>query len=83
MRKKKLKILDVLIGKQIREGRKAKNFTLVKLAGALGVTYQYVQQCEAGEIRLSAPRLLLISKALEIPPEYFLKEGKDYLISHQ
>ena len=79
--KQQLKTLNFMIGQQVRQARKGKELTLTDIARLLGVSYQYIHQCEAGEVMISAPRLLLISHILDVSPDFFFETGRAYLDS--
>jgi len=62
-----------LIGTRIRAERKAKGWTLKRLALAVGVSWQQVQRWEHQDT-IQAHRLLAIAKALDVPLSRFLGE---------
>ena len=59
------------IGQRIRERRKALSLNLTELAGMMGFSYQQMQKYEAGISHLSAGKLLMVSKILNVPPSFF------------
>jgi transcriptional regulator with XRE-family HTH domain len=56
---------DIRVGANLRKIRNARNVSQEKLAEALGVTFQQVQKYEKGSNRVSASRLVQITKALQ------------------
>ena len=58
---------DRAIGVQIRQRRILFGMTQEGLAKRLGVSHQQVQKYESGQNRVSAGRLLMISKVLDWP----------------
>src|SRR3954454_4648696 len=63
--------LDVLIGKRMRERRRALGLTMQEVAAALGVPYQQLHKYETGANRLSAGRLFLLAGALGVEVGHF------------
>ncbi|MGZ3377924.1 MAG: helix-turn-helix domain-containing protein [Phenylobacterium sp.] len=63
--------LDAHISNRLRLRRQQLNVTQESLAQACGLTAQQIQKCEAGEIRLSAARLWIISQAMSTPVSFF------------
>src|SRR3546814_12152734 len=49
----------------------------LKLAEALGLTFQQVQKYERGANRIGAGRLYELSRALDVPVSYFFEEISD------
>lgn len=58
---------DVVIGSNLFKIRKAKGISQDQLGKDIGVTFQQVQKYERGANRISASKLLEISKCLEVP----------------
>src|SRR5262245_19485010 len=58
--------IDILVGRNIRAQRIARNMSQTDLAGRLGVTFQQVQKYEQGRNRVGAGRLVRIADALEV-----------------
>lgn len=56
---------------KIRERRKLLGLSQTELADAAGVQFQQIQKYETGANRVSAPRLYLIARRLNVPIEYF------------
>jgi CheY-like chemotaxis protein/DNA-binding transcriptional regulator YiaG len=59
------------IGQRIRERRKLLRFSQTELAELMGFSYQQIQKYEAGTSHLTAGKLLLFAKVLNVPPNYF------------
>lgn len=66
--------LDQRIGERIRLRRTELGLTQDQLAAALGVSYQQIQKYENGANRISAARLWLIGRRLEVPVGWFFDE---------
>ncbi len=71
-------IVDVEIGRRVREARLAKDMTQTDLGDAIGITFQQIQKYEKGKNRISGSRLWMIAKVLDVPMLYFFDglEGK-------
>ena len=63
--------LDALVGKRMRERRRALGLTMQEVAAALGVPYQQLHKYETGANRLSAGRLFLLAEALGVEVAHF------------
>jgi len=61
------KSIDAVIGGKIRELRKTKGLSQMKLAGMVGVSYQQIQKYEKASGNISVERLEQISKAFKVP----------------
>jgi transcriptional regulator with XRE-family HTH domain len=59
------------IGQIIKEARKARNMTQMKLSELIGVSYQQVQKYEKGSDNISVERLKQIAKAINVPITLF------------
>lgn len=77
------KVIDELIGIQVKLIRKSQNMTQVSLAERLQVSYQQVQKYEQGRNRIAASTLLYIAASLDRPigdffilADAFLSESK-------
>ncbi len=62
---------DKIVNKRVKALRKIKNLTMTALAEAIGVTTQQLNKYENCTNRISAGRLILIAKVLEVPVNYF------------
>ncbi len=58
--------IDRYIGARIREQRLALNMSQEQLGRKLGVSFQQIQKYESGRNRVSAARLFVICKALNV-----------------
>jgi DNA-binding XRE family transcriptional regulator len=58
--------VDRYIGARMREQRLAIHMSQAQLGSELGVTFQQIQKYETGKNRVSAARLFMICKALEV-----------------
>lgn len=72
----------VLLGRKIKEARKAKKISQEKLAEILDIHVTYVSQLERGEKAPALDTLLRISKVLEVSPA-FLLELPEYRVSKE
>lgn len=59
------------IGQRIRERRKLLKLNQTELAELMGFSYQQMQKYETGASHVSAGKLLLFAKILNVPPSYF------------
>jgi CheY-like chemotaxis protein/DNA-binding XRE family transcriptional regulator len=59
------------IGQRIRERRKLLKLSQTELAELMGFSYQQMQKYETGVSHVSAGKLLLFAKILNVPPNYF------------
>ncbi|HEX2255155.1 MAG TPA: helix-turn-helix transcriptional regulator [Afifellaceae bacterium] len=66
--------IDLYVGNRIRLGRRMLNVSQEKLAENLGVTFQQVQKYENGTNRISASRLHLAARILDVPVSFFFPE---------
>jgi DNA-binding XRE family transcriptional regulator len=58
--------VDIYIGARMREQRLALNISQAQLGRELGVSFQQIQKYESGKNRVSAARLFVICKALNV-----------------
>ena len=70
-------IVDVHVGKRIRQRRWLVGMTQQKLAEAVGIKFQQIQKYETGANRVSASRLWDIADALEVDVSFFFEGLKD------
>jgi transcriptional regulator with XRE-family HTH domain len=71
-------IVDVHVGKRIRQRRWLVGMTQQKLAESVGIKFQQIQKYETGANRVSASRLWDIADVLEVDVAFFfegLKHG--------
>ena len=66
--------VDVHVGGRVRQRRMMIGMSQEKLAEALGLTFQQVQKYERGANRISASRLLDMSRALAVSVASFFEE---------
>lgn len=64
------------IGQIIREARKARDLTQMKLSELIGVSYQQVQKYEKGSDNISVERLKQIAKAVNMPITLFFPSAE-------
>ena len=58
--------VDITVGKQIRAFRHLQGVTQEQLATQVGCKFQQVQKYETGANRVSASRLVMIARALDV-----------------
>jgi transcriptional regulator with XRE-family HTH domain len=68
---------DRRIGQIIKEARKARGLTQMKLSELLGVSYQQVQKYEKGSGNISVDRLKQIAKAVNVPITLFFSAAAE------
>ena len=68
--------VDVHVGKRVRHRRWLVGMTQQQLAEKVGIKFQQIQKYETGANRISASRLWDISKAMDVPVNFFF-EGLD------
>ena len=59
--------IDATVGKNLRTIREARRLSQDALATQVGVTFQQLQKYEQGDNRISASRMVLIARALDVP----------------
>jgi len=65
--------VDIHVGLQIANARKAKRLSQGQLGEAIGVTFQQVQKYERGTNRVSASTMFAIMHFLSVPSSYFFE----------
>ncbi len=65
--------VDVHVGQQLRLRRSLLGLTQEAIASATGLTFQQIQKYEQGKNRVSASRLLQLSKLLNVDPNFFFE----------
>ncbi len=65
--------VDVHVGQRLRQRRTLLGMSQEKLAKAFGVSFQQVQKYERGANRISASRLHLLTRILDVPITYFFE----------
>lgn len=68
---------DRFAGAQLRKIRRARGFSQVALADALGVSFQQIQKYERGQNRLSVGKIHSITQFFNISPLYFFSVPDD------
>lgn len=66
-------VVDVHVGKRIRQRRWLVGMTQQKLAEAVGIKFQQIQKYETGANRVSASRLWDIADALDVDVAFFFE----------
>ena len=66
--------IDVHVGYRIRLRRTLLGMSQVKLAQAIGLTFQQVQKYERGVNRIGASRLFDFSRVLDVPVSFFFDD---------
>lgn len=66
--------VDVHVGRRIRTRRLVRGWTQDELAKSVDLSFQQVQKYERGSNRVSAGRLYELSKALDVPIQYFFDD---------
>lgn len=66
-------VVDVHVGKRIRQRRWLVGMTQQKLAECVGIKFQQIQKYETGANRVSASRLWDIADALEVDVAFFFE----------
>lgn len=69
---------DKEIGLRIKKVREALEISQMKLAEAVGVSFQQIQKYESGMNKVSIEKLKKISKALNAPLTYFIGVEKEF-----
>ncbi len=64
------------IGQIIKEARKSRGMTQMKLSELIGVSYQQVQKYEKGSDNISVERLKQIAKAVNVPVTLFFPRAE-------
>ena len=64
---------DKHVGQRVRMRRLMLGLSQMKLADALGLTFQQVQKYEKGANRIGGSRLQHISQILQVPPAFFFE----------
>ncbi len=64
-------IVDLHVGKKLRERRKDKKMSQEKLGELIGISFKQIRKYEHGENRISSSSLFAISKALNVEIESF------------
>ena len=70
-------MVDVHVGKRIRQRRWLIGMTQQKLADLVGIKFQQIQKYETGANRVSASRLWDIGEAMGVPAAFFFEGIKE------
>jgi transcriptional regulator with XRE-family HTH domain len=70
-------IVDVHVGKRIRQRRWLIGMTQQKLADLVGIKFQQIQKYETGANRVSASRLWDIGEGMGVPVSFFFEGMTD------
>ena len=65
--------VDVHVGNRLRQRRTLLGMSQERLAEAFGVSFQQIQKYERGANRISASRLHLLTRILDVPVTYFFE----------
>ena len=71
---KNIRFIEEHIGKQLREKRTKRGFTLASIANQLGVSHQQIQKYEQAQSRVSAAMLYKFSKLFGVGIEQFFTD---------
>jgi transcriptional regulator with XRE-family HTH domain len=66
--------VDVHVGARVRLRRTLLGMSQEKLGNAVGLTFQQIQKYERGANRIGASRLFDMSRALDVPVQFFFDE---------
>lgn len=67
-------LIDVHVGRRIRQRRTLLGMSQEKLAEAIGLTFQQIQKYERGSNRLGSSRLFDVARILDVPISYFFED---------
>jgi len=70
-------LIDIHVGKKIRELRNLAGVSQSALAEALNVSFQQIQKYETGANRVSASKLFEVAEYFKLPIGVFFPEGRD------
>ena len=71
-----LQSLDQQIGQRLRYFRQLSGISQRDLGARIGCSFQQVQKYESGKNRISAPRLVMVSRALGVSSEVLVASGQ-------
>lgn len=71
------KVLDLHVGKRLKQRREKLSLGQADLGDMIGISYQQVQKYERGDNKIPASRLYQISQVLRVSTDYFY-EGVDF-----
>lgn len=67
------RVIDAHVGKRLRVARKMAKLSQNALGSQVSLTFQQIQKHESGDVRISAGRLMKLSKALGVPFTFFFE----------
>jgi len=70
-------IVDIHVGKRVRQRRWLIGMTQQKLGEMVGIKFQQIQKYETGANRVSASRLWDIGEAMDVPVSFFFEGLED------
>jgi transcriptional regulator with XRE-family HTH domain len=68
---RKADLIDQHVGKKLRENRRLLNMSQQDVSELLGISYQQIQKYESGVNRISAGRLYILARIMQIPVQKF------------
>lgn len=71
--------IDISVGRQLRQARKARGLSQASLGEAIGISFQQVQKYERGDNRVSASKLAEAALFFQVPIQYFFSEIAELL----
>lgn len=71
--------VDAYVGAQLKQLRKAADYSQTDLANKVGVTFQQIQKYERGTNRIGASRLWELCKVFDVAPSRFFDGVDAYL----
>ena len=74
-------MIEVQIGKKIKNLRKFCGVSQIELAGRIGISFQQIQKYEKGSTRISVMRLHQIAEALKVPITAFFEPEAGWKLS--
>jgi len=72
--------IDIHIGSRIKKQRRNCGLTQKELSNCIGITFQQLQKYEKAESRISASRMWYISRALNVPIDFFYEDMNENLV---
>jgi transcriptional regulator with XRE-family HTH domain len=68
---RKADLIDQHVGKKLRQNRRLLNMSQQDVSELLGISYQQIQKYESGVNRISAGRLYILARIMQIPVQKF------------
>ncbi len=66
--------IDIHVGSRLRLRRKVLGLSQEKLGDSVGLTFQQIQKYERGANRISASRMHVLSRVLDVPVSFFFED---------